>query len=52
MKYVVTFALTGGITIEADTKEDAIKQFEQIDGCTLYENAGEFEWTDIFAEED
>lgn len=31
MKYLITFAATGGMTIEADSKEKALEIFNQAD---------------------
>ena len=50
-KYTITYAITGGMTIEANTEEEAIEKFNAYPEYELYENANPSEITDIVAEE-
>ena len=50
-KYNITYVMTGGITIEANSKEEAIEKFNAYPEHVLYENASPSEITDIFVDE-
>lgn len=51
MKYTITYALTGGIEIEATSEDEALSKFDKISSTDLYENAGDANITGIFIEE-
>ena len=51
MKYTITYALTGGMEIEAASEDEALSKFDKISSTDLYENAGDTDTTGIFAEE-
>ncbi|NMB69756.1 hypothetical protein GYA27_00940 [candidate division WWE3 bacterium] len=53
-KFIVTFAATGGVEIFANTEEEAIAEFNGLDGKFLLDEieANGIEMTDIFEEVD
>lgn len=51
-KFVITFAMTGGITLEAENEEQAREMFDKIPQHELYEDAAPAEITDIHEEDD
>ena len=51
MKYVITYAATGGLTIEADTEEAARAEFEnRLDEALEELRQNSIEITGVFAE--
>ena len=51
-KFTITFASTGGVTIEADTEEEAIEKFDNMSEFELSQELSEngIEMTEIFEE--
>ena len=50
-KFIVTFAITGCVLIDAETKEDAQTEFDKISLMDLYEEAENSEITGVFEHE-
>ena len=50
--FTITYAMTGGIEIEAKTEERARELFYKIPEHELYENAMPTEITDVFVDEE
>lgn len=50
-KFIITYEITGALTIEAETMEQAREIFEKIPEFELYENASPSEITGIFYED-
>lgn len=54
-KYTVCFIATGGIEIEADSEEEAVRKFnEEVDQNDIIENMTENGWdmTEVFEEDE
>jgi len=51
-RFNITFAITGGVTIEAETEAEAKEKFNKYKEHELYEHANPSEITEIFEEED
>jgi len=51
-KFIITYAFTGGTTIEAETEQEAREKFETISEFNLYEDSAPVEVTNIFEESD
>lgn len=49
-KFVITFAMTGGVTLEAETEKQAREMFDKIPEHELYEDVTPAEITDIYEE--
>jgi len=47
-QYTVCYAFTGGISIEAESEEQAKDLFDKMNESTLYENASPVEITEVF----
>ena len=54
MKYTVTYAATGGLTVEATSEDEAIRLFwnKRRDDALEELTRNDIEITDVFAEED
>lgn len=50
-RFIITYAMTGGVTIEAETEEKARELFDKMPECELYESTIPAEITEIYEEE-
>ena len=53
-EFTITFAATGGVTIEAENEDEAIARFNEMSDSALFEELTQngIEMTEIFEEED
>ena len=49
--YTICYQITGGIEIEAETEDEAVDIFNELDLSTLYENSGDASITEIFEDD-
>ena len=50
-KFIISYAITGRVAIEADTESEAIEKLDEYTELELYENANPSEITDILIED-
>lgn len=46
--FTICYQITGGVVIDAETEDEALEIFNDLDLQTLYEEAGDAEITEIF----
>lgn len=50
-KFVITYAMTGGVTLEAETEEQAREMFDKISEHELYDDTTPAEITNVYEED-